>query len=134
MCIRDRTEVTEAILLRKWVNKLLQKSIDEFDEIERFDLHRELEKILPSFIFYLPKSLHFDWLTRWRDKDDKLFHPYNLLKGEVIKNHIKIQDGPLMGQLIRYLSIELAFNRLNDFDQAIYKAKQWFKQNAPKCD
>jgi len=24
--------------------------------------------------------------------------------------------------------------RLNNFDEAIYKAKRWIEQNAPKCD
>ena len=33
-----------------------------------------------------------------------------------------------------YLSRELAYKRLNNFDEAIYKAKQWIEQNAPKCD
>ena len=75
-----------------------------------------------------------DWITRWRDKEDKLFHPSNLINGDVIKKHLKIQDGPLLGKLINYLSRELAFNRLDNFDEAIYKAKQWIKQNAPKCD
>ena len=75
-----------------------------------------------------------DWITRWRDKDDKLFHPSNLINGDVAKKYLKIQDGPLLGMLINYLSRELAFNRLDNFDDAIYKGKQWIKQNAPKCD
>ena len=58
----------------------------------------------------------------------------NLIKGDVIKNSLKVQDGPLLGKLIRYLSIELAYKRLENFDEAIYKAKKWIKQNAPKCD
>ena len=49
------------------------------------DRHRELEMFLPSFIFYLPQNLRLDWLNRWRDNDDKLFHPANLLNGDVIK-------------------------------------------------
>ena len=82
----------------------------------------------------MPQKLHKDWLERWRDKDDKLFHPSNLIKGEVLKKYLNIQDGPMLGKLINYLSRELAFNRLDNFDDAIYKGKQWIKQNAPKCD
>jgi len=89
---------------------------------------------LPSFIFYLPQNLRFNWLKRWRDKEDKLFHPSNLLNGDVIKKNLKIEDGPILGELLLYLSKEFAFKRLNNFDEAIYKAKQWIKQNAPKCD
>ena len=42
------------------------------------NLHQELEMFLPSFIFYLPQNLQLDWLHRWRDNDDKLFHPSKL--------------------------------------------------------
>tara|TARA_B100002051_G_scaffold262402_1_gene284994 strand:+ start:593 stop:868 length:276 start_codon:yes stop_codon:yes gene_type:complete len=89
---------------------------------------------LPSFIFYLPQNLHSDLLKRWRDKEDKLFHPSNLINGDVIKKYLKIEDGPLLGELLQYLSKELAYKRLNDFDEAIYKANRWIEQNAPKCD
>ena len=50
------------------------------------------------------------------------------------KNNLKIKDGPLLGELLHYLSKELAYKRLNSFDEAIYKAEQWIEQNAPKCD
>ena len=79
------------------------------------------------------KRQRLDWLHRWRDNDDKLFHPSNLLNGDVIKNNLKIEDGPLLGELLHYLSKELAYKRLNNFDEAIYKAKLWIEQNAPKC-
>ena len=130
----SKSEISKIRLLRKWNLLLKEKNICEFNERERFDLHQELETILPSFIFSLPETLHKEWLSRWRDKDDKLFHPSNLINGDVIKNYLKIQDGPILGKLINYLSRELAFNRLNNFDEAIYKGKQWIKQNAPKCD
>ena len=100
----------------------------------RFKLHQELEMFLPTFIFYLPQDLRCDWLIRWRNKDDKLFHPSNLFNGDVIKENLKIEDGPILGNLLQYLSKELAYKRLNNFDEAIYKAKQWIEQNAPKCD
>ena len=77
------------------------------------------------YIGNLPQNLHLDWLKRWRDKEDKLFHPSNLLNGDVIKKNLKIEDGPLLGELLQYLSKELAYKRLNNFDEAIYKAKQW---------
>ena len=111
-----------------------KKNISQLTESERFALHQELEMFLPSFIFYLPQNLRINWLNRWRDKDDKLFHPSNLLNGDVIKKSLKINDGPLLGELLHYLSKELAYKRLNNFDEAIYKAKQWIEQNAPKCD
>ena len=130
----SKPEILKIKLLRKWNLLLKIKNIYEFNEKERFELHQELEMILPSFILFLPETFYIDWLARWRDKDDKLFHPSNLIKGDVIKKYLKIQDGPLLGKLMNYLSRELAFNRLDNFDEAIYKGKQWIQQNAPKCD
>jgi tRNA nucleotidyltransferase (CCA-adding enzyme) len=130
----SKVEIAKTKLLRKWHFFLKNKNIDQLNELDRFKLHQDLEVFLPSFIFYLPKNLQFDWLKRWRDKEDKLFHPSNLINGDVIKKNLKIDDGPILGALLKYLSKELAFQRLNNFDEAIYKAKQWIEQNAPKCD
>jgi len=130
----SRTEITKTKLLRKWHFLLKKKNITQLTESDRFELHKELEMFLPSFIFYLPQNLRLDWLHRWRDKDDKLFHPSNLLNGDIIKKNLRIKDGPILGELLQYLSKELAYKRLNNFDEAIYKAKRWIEQNAPKCD
>ncbi len=130
----SKAEIAKIKLLRKWHYLLKKKNITKLNELDRFVLHQELEMFLPSFIFYLPHNLRFDWLSRWRDKDDKLFHPSNLINGDVIKKNLKIEDGPIIGKLLQYLSKELAYKRLNNFDEAIYKAKQWIEQNAPKCD
>ena len=130
----SRAEITKTKLLRKWHFLLKKKNITQLTESDRFALHKELEMFLPSFIFYLPQNLRLDWLDRWRDKDDKLFHPSNLINGDIIKKNLKIKDGPILGELLQYLSKELAYKRLNNFDEAIYKAKRWIEQNAPKCD
>jgi len=130
----SKAEIAKNKLLRKWHLFLNNKKISQLTELDRFKLHQELEMFLPSFVFYLPQNLRFDWLNRWRDKEDKLFHPSNLLNGDVIKKNLKIEDGPILGNLLQYLSKELAYKRLNNFDEAIYKATQWIEQNAPKCD
>jgi len=130
----SKAEIEKTKLLRKWHFLLEKKNIAQLTESDRFALHKELEIFLPSFIFYLPQNLQLDWLNRWRDNDDKLFHPSNLLNGDVIKKNLKIKDGPLLGELLYYLSKELAYKRLNNFDEAIYKAQRWIEQNAPKCD
>ncbi|KGF89269.1 MULTISPECIES: CCA tRNA nucleotidyltransferase [Prochlorococcus] len=130
----SKAEISKTKLLRKWHFLLKNKNISQLNELDRFELHQELEMFLPCFIFYLPENIRFEWLNRWRDKDDKLFHPSNLLNGDVIKKNLKIKDGPLLGELLQYLSKELAYKRLDNFNEAIYKAKQWIEQNAPKCD
>ena len=130
----SKSEILKASSLTKWKNKLLHKSINNFSELERFQLHKELEDFLPAFILYLPENEQLLWLKRWRDKDDTLFHPTNLVNGDTIKNHINIEDGPLLGQLLFFLSMELAYNRIENLNEAIYKAEKWFQQNAPKYD
>jgi len=130
----SKSEITKTKLLRKWHFFLKNKNIFQLNELDRYKLHQELEMFLPSFIFYLPQKLRLVWLKRWRDKEDKLFHPSNLLNGDQIKQNFKIEDGPIVGELLEYLSRELAYKRLNNFDEAIFKAKQWIEQNAPKCD
>jgi len=130
----SKAEIAKTTLLRKWHFLLEKKNIAQLTESERFALHQELESILPLFVYYLPQNLRLDWLNRWRDNNDKLFHPSNLLNGYVIKKNFKIKDGPILGELLQYLSKELAYKRLNNFDEAIYKAKRWIEQNAPKCD
>ncbi len=130
----SKAEIAKIKLLRKWHLLLKNKNVSQLNELDRFQLHQELEIFFPSFIFYLPKSIRLDWLNRWRNKEDKLFHPSNLLNGDEIKKELRIKDGPILGELLKYLSKELAYDRLNNFNEAIYKAKQWIKQNAPKCD
>ena len=130
----SRPEISKTKLLRKWHSILKKNNIAQLNESDRFALHQELETFLPSFIFHLPENLRFDWLNRWRNKDDKLFHPSNLINGDLIKNNLRINDGPLLGKLLQYLSKELAYSRLHNVDEAIYKAKQWIEQNAPKYD
>ncbi len=130
----SKADIAKTKLLRKWHLFLKNKNIAQLDEFDRFKLHQELEMFMPSFIFYLPQNLQLDWLQRWRNNDDKLFHPSNLVNGDVIKNNLEIKDGPILGELLQYLSKELAYKRLNNFDEAIYKAKRWIEQNAPKCD
>jgi tRNA nucleotidyltransferase (CCA-adding enzyme) len=130
----SRAEIAKTKLLRKWHFLLEKKNISQLTESDRFALHKELEMFLPTFIFHLPQNLRLNWLRRWRDNDDKLFHPSNLINGDIIKKNLKIKDGPILGELLQYLSKELAYKRLNNFDEAIYKAKRWIEQNAPKCD
>jgi len=128
----SKAEIAKTKLLRKWHIFLKNKNTSQLGELDRFKFHQELEMFLPSFIFYLPQKLRLNWLNRWRDNEDKLFHPSNLLNGDVIKKYLKIEDGPILGELLQYLSKELAYKRLNNFDEAIYEAKQWIEQNAPK--
>jgi len=118
----SKAEIAKIKLLRKWHFLLEKNNIAQLTESDRFALHKELEMFLPTFIFHLPQNLRLNWLSRWRDSDDKLFHPSNLLNGDAIKKNLKIKDGPLLGDLLYYLSKELAYKRLNNFDEAIYKA------------
>jgi len=130
----SRFEISSCKSMKKWKKKLINKSVNKFTELERFEMHSEMENILPAFIFYLPFKYQNYWLTRWRDKEDKLFHPGNLINGNILKTHCNLNNGPILGNLLKYLSKEYAFERINNFDEAIYEAKRWIQQNAPKCD
>ena len=130
----SKLEISSSKVIKKWKKKLINKTIDQFTELERFQLHSEMEKILPAFIFYLPFEDQNYWLARWRDVNDRLFHPRHLINGNSLKRHLNLHDGPLLGKLLNYLSKEYAFERINNFDEAIYEAGRWIQQNAPKCD
>jgi len=130
----SKFEISSSKSIKKWRTKLMNKSIIKFSDYERFELHLEMENILPAFIFYLPTEYQNDWLIRWRNQDDKLFHPCNLVNGNNLKSHLKLNDGPILGHLLKYLSKEYAYERITNFDEAIYEAKQWIQQNAPKYD
>ena len=58
----SKSEISKIRLLRKWNLLLKIKNIYEFSERERFDLHQELETILPSFILFLPETYYIDCL------------------------------------------------------------------------
>ena len=92
----SKSEIMNAKLLRKWNNFLTKKEIYRLDEEERFNLHKDLEDILPSFIFSTSK-IAFGLARKMADKNDKLFHPANLLSGDVIKKHFDVIDGPVLG-------------------------------------
>ena len=66
----SKVEIAKTNLLRKWHLFLKNKNIPQLNELDRFKLHQELEMFLPSFVFYLPQNLRFNWLNRWRDKED----------------------------------------------------------------
>ena len=60
--------------LRRWLNRLPEDP-GALKEADRYELHLELEDDLPALIIHLPEHLQQDWLQRWRDANDPLFHP-----------------------------------------------------------
>ena len=78
--------------LHIWIINIIKKTliknlIPQHNTIRKKRDNCHLKQV--SSIFFLPQRLQFDWLNRWRDKDDKLFHPSNLLSGYVIKKKFK---------------------------------------------
>jgi tRNA nucleotidyltransferase (CCA-adding enzyme) len=51
-------------------------------------------------------------MGRWRDPEDRLFHPRPPLDGSRLQQLLAIAPGPRLGQLIDHLTAERAFGRL----------------------
>ena len=114
--------------LRHW----LQRCRDGFariDEGERLQLQSDLEEDLPAFILTLPGPDQTTWLRRWRDPEDKLFHPRTPLNGRMLQEQLGLVPGPSLGALIDHLRLEYAFGRVVNQNDALLSARDWVTKN-----
>ncbi len=117
--------------LRFWVCKINNFGLDNLSEDERLQLHIDLEEDLPSLILFLKEKYMNDWLQRWEDPSDPLFHPSSPLSGDLLQKALKIPPGPSMGQLLRYLAKEKAYGRFFTNQEALEAARKWTLENSP---
>ncbi len=115
--------------LRKWINHSERIDFKSLSEADRLQLHIDLEDDLPALILYLPKDKQLNWIRRWRNKKDHLFHPNNPLNGYELQKKFDIPSGVLLGKLMRHLRHEQAFGRLQDRADALQKAHYWLHHN-----
>ncbi len=101
--------------LRHWHEQLLERGaarLDSLAEGERLELQRQLEEDLPALLLQLDPAEAHQALRRWRDPDDRLFHPRPPVDGRWLQEHLPMAPGPRLGVLIDHLTRERAFGRL----------------------
>ncbi len=110
--------------LRQWTSRM-SGNPDILSERQRVALHSELEDDLPALILGLPAQLRSEWLSRWRDHHDPLFHPASPLNGSTLQKELGLKPGPAIGQLIEHLRCEHAFHRVSGHSSALAAAQHW---------
>ena len=127
----SKNQIIRCEKLRFWVHKINKYGLDNFSEDERFQLHTDLEKDLPSLILFLDGKYFNTWLKRWKDHSDPLFHPSSPLNGYALQKAFKMPPGPSLGRLVRHLAKEKAYGRLFTNEQALEIARKWILENSP---
>ena len=114
--------------LRHWQNHNDGKAFANLAEVDRMQLHLDLEKDLPALILQLPLDSQLQWLKRWRNPNDPLFHPSSPVDGHLLQKSLNLPKGRTLGDLLRHLCKERAFGRLHNQEQALHEASHWWKQ------
>ncbi|AAP99210.1 MULTISPECIES: CCA tRNA nucleotidyltransferase [Prochlorococcus] len=121
-------------LLKNWQKRNDGLSFRGLNEVDRLQLHIDLENHLPALILMLQTIDQKIWLERWRDLSDPLFHPSSPIDGNTLKDTFDAPEGPWIGALIHFLSKERAFGRLRNREEAFELARYWWEHNKPFCD
>jgi tRNA nucleotidyltransferase (CCA-adding enzyme) len=119
--------------LRHWILQAKQQP-EALPEQERLQLHLELEADLAALILGLPMELQPQWLKRWRDPNDRLFHPTMPLDGGSLQRELGLSAGPTMGKVLAQLRLEQAFGRIQNHDEAVQTARRLCAEIEPVCD
>jgi tRNA nucleotidyltransferase (CCA-adding enzyme) len=101
--------------LRRWWERLGaegSRDLAALAEEPRLQLHRELEADLPALLLGLPVAGVPAALQRWRDGEDRLFHPRAPLNGHALSQALGLAAGPELGALLQHLTRERAFGRI----------------------
>ena len=124
----SRKQIQRSLRLRTWWSRDQQQCVDTLNERERLKLHQELEEDLPAFTLAWPLERQKEWLNRWRDQEDPLFHPCAPLNGRTLQAELGLRPGPHLGELIHHLCLERAFGRILSQNDAIQCARAWMNK------
>ncbi len=127
----SKNQIKRAKTLRFWAKKIDNYGLEKLSEDERFQLHVDLEEDLPSLILFLEDKYVHEWLERWRDPSDALFHPSSPLNGDSLQKALQLPPGPFIGELMRHLSKEKAYGRFFTNQEALEVARKWTLENSP---
>ncbi len=125
----SRKQCKKCHLLRKWKLRNDGLAFQSLNEVDRLELHEDLEEDLPALIVDLLPSQQSHWLKRWRDHTDPLFHPRSPVDGRDLQDSLGLDPGPFIGQIIRHLCHERAFGRLRTREEALKVARYLKDQN-----
>ncbi len=125
----SRRQCQRCSTLRKWQESYYSNEFSTLSEYQLLQLHKDLEEDLPALIIQFPLKLQKNWITRWRDVNDPLFHPRAPVDGNTLQKELCISSGPKLGLLMDYLSLERAFGRLSNVNETIEKARYWWKRH-----
>ena len=119
--------------LRHWQQRLGAQNPAEhaqaLKEAERLQLHRDLSSDLPALLLHWPAPAAKAWLRRWRDPEDRLFHPRAAINGDQLQQELSLKASPQLGSLLQFLMLEQAFGRLDGTAEALERARQWLERD-----
>ena len=119
--------------LRHWQQRLGAQNPAEhaqaLKEAERLQLHRDLSSDLPALLLHWPAPAAKAWLRRWRDPEDRLFHPRAAINGDQLQQELGLKASPQLGSLLQFLMLEQAFGRLDGTAEALERARQWLERD-----
>ena len=122
--------------LRRWQQQLgttaPSATAEALPEHERLQLHRDLEADLPALLLGWPEAIAQQWLERWRQAEDPLFHPRPAIDGSSLQRELGIKASPALGKLLLHLMQEQAFGRLQSRSDALQIARDWLR-SAERC-
>ena len=118
--------------LRRWQQRLGPEApgtrAESLSEAERLQLHRDLASDLPALLLHWPTEAANTWLRRWRDPEDRLFHPQPAINGDQLQRELGLKATPQLGSLLQFLMLEQAFGRLSGTNEALERARQWLER------
>ncbi len=123
----SRRQIQRCKRLRTWQQRDDGQAYAQLPEEERLQLHSEMGADLPALIIQLAPDDQQTWLQRWRNPDDPLFHPRPPIDGTTLQQKLSIPAGPALGRLLKHLSLERAFGRLEGQDAALTAAQTWWQ-------
>ncbi|MGB5241659.1 MAG: CCA tRNA nucleotidyltransferase [Prochlorococcaceae cyanobacterium] len=120
--------------LRHWLLRLLDSAegaasgLQRLGEAERLSLHQQLEEDLPALLLFFPANLAADWLARWRNPQDPLFHPRPPIDGRGLQDLLGLSPSRQLGELLAHLTHEAAYGRIQGRQEALRQARLWLKR------
>ncbi|WP_315856397.1 CCA tRNA nucleotidyltransferase [Synechococcus sp. J7-Johnson] len=122
--------------LRHWLLRLLDNAegaasgLQRLGEAERLSLHQQLEEDLPALLQFFPANLAADWLARWRNTQDPLFHPRPPIDGRSLQDQLGLSPSRQLGELLAHLTHEAAYGRIQGQQEALRQARLWLEGTA----